>query len=52
MTTCKGCGEECSIVSIDVGIGAFEYWDATGYDSRVVLVSNCCETDFDEREVA
>jgi hypothetical protein len=46
-TTCKECGEPCTVIGVDFGIGAYEYWGATGYDSRVELVSNCCEVDFD-----
>ena len=52
MTICQGCGEPCEIVSVDYGIGAYEYWGASGYDSRIELVSNCCEMGFDEQEVA
>lgn len=42
---CSGCGEECHMVTVDFGIGAYEYWGATGWDSQIADVSNCCETD-------
>jgi hypothetical protein len=50
MTTCKGCGEPCRVISVDFGIGAYEYWGAPGYDSRIELVSDCCEADYDGEE--
>lgn len=48
MTICKGCGEPCRVVEVDFGIGPYEYWGATGFDSRPALVSNCCETDYED----
>jgi hypothetical protein len=42
---CKECGEECSVVRVDFGIGAYEYWGATGTDINPQDVSNCCEAD-------
>lgn len=48
--TCRACREECQVVEIDLGIGAYEYWGATGVDSHVVRASNCCEADFDVEE--
>lgn len=48
MTICKGCSEPCRIVDVDFGIGAYEYWGATGFDSQVAQVSNCCEADFSD----
>jgi hypothetical protein len=40
---CTECGEPCEVIVVDFGIGAYEYWGATGYDSRPEAVSNCCE---------
>lgn len=45
---CKACEEECSVVELDFGIGAYEYWGAPGFDSQLHKVSNCCEADFEE----
>lgn len=36
-------------VEVDYGIGAYEYWGATGYDSRTALVSHCCEAETEWR---
>lgn len=47
---CKNCGEECSIVAIDEGIGHYEYFGAKGYDSRIVHGSDCCECDVVDEE--
>jgi hypothetical protein len=41
--TCTGCGDPCHVVEVDFGIGAYEYWGAPGFDSRIERVSNCCE---------
>lgn len=42
---CSACGEDCRIVEVDYGVGRFEYWGATGWDSQIARVSNCCETE-------
>jgi hypothetical protein len=42
---CEACGCECDVVTIDVGIGVYEYWGAPGCDVHYVTVSNCCEAD-------
>ena len=48
--TCANCGFECEVRVIDVGVGHYEYWGATGWDSKLVVVSSCCEDDvFDDR---
>lgn len=49
--TCPGCGEECSVVTADNGIGAGEYWGATFYDSRPFPASNCCEVEIPEADL-
>jgi hypothetical protein len=43
--TCSECQEECNVVVVDEGIGAYEYWGATGVDIKLVAVSTCCEAD-------
>jgi hypothetical protein len=49
--TCDACGDPCNVVTIDNGIGFYEYWGATGFDSQICDVSDCCEADFtDPRE--
>ena len=40
---CAHCLQECGIITIDEGIGSYEYWGATGVDIRLVEVSDCCE---------
>ena len=42
---CAHCLQECKVVTIDEGIGSYEYWGATGVDIRLVEVSDCCEGD-------
>ena len=44
---CKECGKPCDITTTDEGIGAYEYWGATGVDVRICHVSSCCEADFE-----
>lgn len=43
---CDACGEECSTQVVDMGIGAFEYWGAPGFDRQLVRLSSCCEASF------
>ena len=42
---CPNCGDECSGILIDVGIGPYEYWGSCGVDTQLVWVSPCCEED-------
>ena len=42
---CKNCGEPCTAISVDEGIGPYEYWGMRGNDSRVCIVSPCCHDD-------
>ena len=42
---CKECKRECELITIDEGIGSYEYWGAPGYDSKIFTGSNCCETE-------
>ena len=45
---CEGCGEECNVVTVDNGIGAYEYWGSCGVHHSYEKASDCCETDFFE----
>lgn len=45
---CSECGKECDVIEVDFGIGAYEYWGATGVDINICEVSNCCEADAQE----
>jgi hypothetical protein len=40
---CKECNHECQVITVDFGIGAYEYWGAHGVDVQLADVSNCCE---------
>ncbi len=39
---CADCGEACQSITIDNGIGEYEYWGARGRDVRLEEVSPCC----------
>lgn len=43
--TCPECGKESRVVSIDFGIGAYEYWGAPGVHVQMCDVTECCEAD-------
>lgn len=45
---CTECSQPCHIVSVDFGIGAYEYWGAVGCDVQVCEVSDCCEAEVGE----
>lgn len=40
---CEECGKECEPVSVDFGIGSYEYWGAPGVHHDYQDVSPCCE---------
>lgn len=40
---CANCLKECNVVTIDEGIGVYEYWGSRSVDIRLVDVSDCCE---------
>ena len=40
---CHECHQECSLNWEDEGIGAYEYWGATGVDENWQASSDCCE---------
>lgn len=42
---CSECRKEAVAVQRDFGIGAYEYWGATGFDSCIMTVSECCDGD-------
>ena len=42
---CAECRQPCDTVELDFGIGAYEYWGATGVDVNLQTVSTCCEGD-------
>jgi len=42
---CTRCGQPCTVVVIDFGIGEYEYGSVKGFDSRPAAVSNCCEVE-------
>ena len=48
---CPECKEPCTVVTADNGIGSYEYWGATGFDSHPYPASNCCEAEIDEAEL-
>lgn len=45
---CSDCGKECTVIEVDFGIGAYEYWGAPGVDIQIADVSDCCEADTQE----
>ncbi len=40
---CSECLQPCEEITVDFGIGAYEYAGAPSYDIRLSLVSDCCE---------
>jgi hypothetical protein len=46
MTYCVACGQECTVIEVDYGIGTYEYWGSICVDKDVKEVSSCCEEDF------
>lgn len=42
---CSECRNLCNDVERDFGIGSYEYWGASGSDSNIQTVSECCEAD-------
>lgn len=45
---CGQCGRPCGAVLVDVGIGAYEYAGARGYDERWVWSSDCCDAPIED----
>ena len=51
MPYCGDCKQECKVIEVDNGIGAYEFWGAPGVDIRLCLESDCCGGDvFDDPE--
>lgn len=42
---CSECGKACKEVKRNFGIGAYEYWGATGSQDNWQWVSHCCDGD-------
>lgn len=42
---CDECGEECTAIVTDMGIGSYEYWGAKGVHHDWAVVSPCCEAE-------
>ena len=40
---CKCCGEKCTGITVDFGIGPYEYGSIRSVDVRLEMVSDCCE---------
>ena len=40
---CTNCKEECDLRYEDEGIGAYEYWGATGVNEKWEAYSDCCD---------
>lgn len=40
---CTDCGEECETLVVDNGIGSYEYGGSKGVDTRLEVVSDCCQ---------
>ena len=47
---CCNCDEECALQITDEGIGDYEYWGAKGTDVKLVLSSDCCDSDYTEED--
>lgn len=43
---CACCGLPADTMTVDFGIGAYEYWGSKGIHSDVQEVTACCESDF------
>jgi len=40
---CTACDEPCNVITINFGIGSYEFWGAAGVDKQIEAVSDCCE---------
>ncbi|RLA58349.1 MAG: hypothetical protein DRQ89_15475, partial [Epsilonproteobacteria bacterium] len=47
---CGTCGKECDARIVDEGIGHYEFWGRKGIDTRLCLVSDCCDTEMYDDE--
>ena len=48
MLICESCERECTLITVDFGIGAYEYWGAPGIDVQLAEVTDCCEAGLKE----
>ncbi len=48
MYYCTACDQECRAEEVDLGVGAYEYWGATGVHRDIHVLSDCCEADLSE----
>ena len=39
---CSSCGHECEVVTVDNGIGPYEFWGQRGVHHDYAAGSNCC----------
>ena len=39
---CPDCNKECIIIMVDMGIGPYEFWGASGRDVQMAAVTDCC----------
>ena len=46
MPYCVACKQECHVIKVDFGIGAYEFWGERGVHRDVQEVSSCCEEDW------
>ena len=49
---CAECKQAARFQLIDVGIGSYEFWGATGNHVEMVWASECCEGEEQEKEQA
>lgn len=45
VNVCSECGNECDVVTVDEGVGSFDFWGEKGIDEKLVEVSSCCEAE-------
>jgi len=42
---CGNCGQECDVITIDEGIGIYEFWGDVCTHHEYVDVSECCHSE-------
>lgn len=42
---CTECGQPCKVLTVDFGIGQYEYWGSVETDVQMRDVSHCCEAE-------
>lgn len=47
---CSECGQPAEAITVDYGIGAYEYWGMRGVHRDVQTVTECCEASFTEND--